>query len=1141
MGFWFAYFLGAFTFVPFVCSLIFALAYYTFPTVFQDQSPKGPLRLPTDDDKVFASTDDVSRLKRNNSQDGDGTSTPQPESKDVAAGYFAVTREYVPGGVNGKPPERPTPNGNLPTESPSVYQTMYRSLFERKPAATASVSTNTKGKNVFFVVLRHGHLMLYDDSEQVEVRHVISLTHHTASIYGGEGEIIPEGELYIKRNAIRLSRRETFGPSAITNATSMTKPFFLFSENCSDKEDFYFALVKNQEREDSKDGQVPPSRPLGFETKHIISLVQRLHSSEEDLQTRWLNGLVGRLFLALYRTNEVEEHIRSKITKKIARVKRPAFLSNIIVQKIDCGEGAPFITNPKMRELTADGEFSIEGDVKYAGNFRIEISTVATLSLGNRFKPRQVPLVLAVVFKKLEGHAIVRLKPPPSNRFWFTFSEMPKMDVAVEPIVSSRQITWSLVLRPIENRIKEVIAETVVSPNWDDIPFVPTLDEPLRGGLWESMRAGSWKNADLPAKGSVEDAEKNDKAHEENDGVDTPPSLNTLLEQEKSMSMPVLIGIEPEPKATNKPRRSASSASTPPAVDEDKAVSSGLDSPSRTPTQRHKSRRSASIGTPISMPASAVVGTTTVTANAERQEPKYDDDKSDAVSSVLSITKSRSSSVSGPAGDQTPYGSPTLNDSATGLSPSSASVTTIETGSMTPATTATGDSKSVKSWKSMASTDTNKTTNTAAENLKTRLGTFKSNFSNISFPKAFNNNSNGNGNTSNNPKGSTSPGESAATGSPQPSLNPEKNAFATFASTTVALKKWYINTRNKNEAGSATSGGNGNGNPAAGSTIVESGFHPVSEMENAAQAIGIAVPDDDVKPEPVEAPPTAILSNKAWQFGNADVPAEIVPSNNSTASLPANLGSPPPPAVTADSTDRKNSDSGSESSGKSNPGSVRYKYPVPPWEIPQAPAKRTAPIEVPKRKALPPPLLPPRQPGGISGRAISSSSSSKPMSMAGEQQEMMVIAAPVGDPTSNPATPGEPEIPLQGVYLGSESPEERRMGSGRGAALRAEWERKNSADEKGKARDSRLELPDYDGEGVARRLSSSGASVRSNGSRGSRGSTESSRWEMKDRPYGRRTTSYEEDQAPTSRSWKSEEEDWRLRNRLVSEITGEEG
>ncbi|RVD90150.1 uncharacterized protein DFL_001126 [Arthrobotrys flagrans] len=1131
MGFWFAYFLGAFTFIPLLLTFILIFAYLSFPTVFRDPD-LGPVRLSADDDKLFVSAEDV--LKRKGSQDKDKDGQ-QVEPKDVASGYFAVTREYVPGGVNGKPPERPTPNGNMATESPSVYQTMYRSLFERKPAAASNVSTNAKGKNVFFVVLRHGHLMLYDDTEQVEVRHVISLTHHTVSIYGGEGEVIPEGELYIKRNAIRLSRKET---SSSKNTSTPSKPFFLFSENCSDKEDFYFALVKNQEKE-SKDGQTSPAKPLGFETKHIISLVQRLHSTEEDLQTRWLNGLVGRVFLALYRTSEVEEHIRSKVTKKIARVKRPAFLSNIIVQKIDCGEGAPFITNPKMKELTADGEFSVEGDVKYAGNFRIEISTVVTLSFGNRFKPRQVPLVLAVVFKKLEGHAILRLKPPPSNRFWFTFSEMPKMDIAVEPIVSSRQITWNLVLRPIENRIKEVIAETLVSPNWDDLPFIPTDSEPLRGGLWESMKAGSWKeSAETPdghVKGSVEDAEKHDKSHEDGGGEGV---ANPLTEQEKSMSMPILVEPEPKlPPPVAKPRRSISLASSStPIIDEGKAVSSSLESVAQIPIQRSKGRRSASIGTPISISSTPVVATTTVNASAERQEPKYDNDRSDAVSSVMSITRSRSSSGSGPTGGggspfHTPYGSPNVtNSTASGLGTSpSSSVTTIDTASVTTAATtiATGDSKSLKpamSWKSNGSTETNKSTNAPAENLKTRLGTFRSNFS---FPKAFNTNNNAN-NANNQANAATRDGDkkneqaigptdlpTPPTGITQtPSPNPEKTAFATtMASTGLAIKKWYINSRKKDETG------NNNGNSNNVPTVVESGFHPASEM-TGPEALGIS--EAELKPYPVEAPPKADIRDRIRGFGNMDLGNGVFGGGNSGNSSSNN--------VTGDEGDRN------KDSGKVNNGSVKYKYPVPPWEIPAPPPKRqpitTPPIDVPKRR-LPPPVLPPRgghPVNGLHGRTMSSASAHSVAlalngdntgGFAGGAEPMMVVAAPVGDPLT-PGTPVGEEIPFSGVYLGGESPEEKRN--------------------VGKKEKDKLELPEDDGESGVRRQSTetSGASVRSGSSKGSRGSGDSSRWEARERPGGRRTGS-ESDEPPSSRSWTAEEEEWRWRNRLVSEITGEEG
>lgn len=79
---------------------------------------------------------------------------------DVCAGYFAVCREYVPGGVNGKPPDRTTPAGTVvAVESPSVYQSMYRSIFDRNktmgPTIDTSNNKNKKARNVFYVVLRY--------------------------------------------------------------------------------------------------------------------------------------------------------------------------------------------------------------------------------------------------------------------------------------------------------------------------------------------------------------------------------------------------------------------------------------------------------------------------------------------------------------------------------------------------------------------------------------------------------------------------------------------------------------------------------------------------------------------------------------------------------------------------------------------------------------------------------------------------------------------------------------------------------------------------------------------------------------------------------------------------------------------------
>lgn len=383
---------------------------------------------------------------------------------------------------------------------------------------------------MFYVVLRHGHLMLFDDDAQIEVRHVISLAHHTVSIYSGE-ETIPEGELFIKRNALCLSRRLDAGE--VTADGSVSKPFFLFSENCSEKEDFYFALLRNQERRpDAKDN---PPIPLQYDVKDIITLVQRLHSSEEHLQTRWINALIGRVFLALYKTTEVENFIRAKITKKISRVKTPGFLSQISLQKVDLGDAAPVITNPRLKDLTVDGELVVEADLKYGGNFRLEVAAIARIDLGTRFKAREVSLLLAAVLKRIEGHILVRIKPPPSNRLWISFETMPKIELNIEPIVSSRQITYTVILRQIENRIKEVIAESLVLPNWDDSPFYTSDNNLWRGGIW-----ASGKVAEKPVDHETAAAQAGDVDEVEHLDAEHEGPVILLTEEEKSMSLPSL-------------------------------------------------------------------------------------------------------------------------------------------------------------------------------------------------------------------------------------------------------------------------------------------------------------------------------------------------------------------------------------------------------------------------------------------------------------------------------------------------------------------------------------------------------------------------------------------------------------------------
>lgn len=648
------YILGGVTLVPILLCLVLLHAFLIFPRYPDISCSAHPHT-----DPVRDSGDDGHNIKSEKAIASLSEKFQRGYEPDVAAGYFAVCREYVPGGINGRPPERTTPAGAVvATESPSVYQSMYRSIFDRKQAPSldsgkGSGRTTKRARNVFFVVLRHGHLMLYDDSEQLEVRHVISLEYHNVSIYGGDEEI-PEGELWIKRNAICLSRK-----SDVDGRISPSKPFYLFSENCSDKEDFYFALLQNQEIKPHTSGN--PPRPQQYDVRHIVGLVQKLHSSEEQLQTRWINALIGRGFLALYKTREVEDFVRKKITTKISRVKKPTFLSGIILQKVDMGESAPYITNPRLKDLTVDGDCCAEADIKYSGNFRIEIAATARIELGSRFKAREVNIVLAVVVKKLEGHGLIKFKPPPSNRVWVSFETMPDMELLIEPIVSSRQITYNIILRAIESRIREVVAETVVIPHWDDIPFTDTQNQDFRGGIWVPTQ----NSADLHRQTKVPDVDPEDKEGVNADTIPLPPS-SPRSKEDRTLSMPVALdaGISLSP-----PLKEPNTAQFTTECRNDGA-STGVEKNDKPP-KAMRSRSFASVADPlVSLDSVNVDSIQYIKAKSHQ----------DATSTMMAI--SNRSQPTSPA--ETPVGSPpdppTLweNSRASNLLASSGSSSTLE-------------------------------------------------------------------------------------------------------------------------------------------------------------------------------------------------------------------------------------------------------------------------------------------------------------------------------------------------------------------------------------------------------------------------------------------------------------------------------
>lgn len=146
------YVLGGITFLPLVAVAVLVHAYLTFPNVVDGDGATRRHNSSADDadydpDSIVQPGDDLTALKAAKKLESslltDRSRSSEPA--DMAAGYFAVCREYTPMGINAKPIERATPVGpaTVAAPSPSVYQTMYRSIFDR--ASRAAANTTNRG------------------------------------------------------------------------------------------------------------------------------------------------------------------------------------------------------------------------------------------------------------------------------------------------------------------------------------------------------------------------------------------------------------------------------------------------------------------------------------------------------------------------------------------------------------------------------------------------------------------------------------------------------------------------------------------------------------------------------------------------------------------------------------------------------------------------------------------------------------------------------------------------------------------------------------------------------------------------------------------------------------------------------------
>lgn len=443
IGFIVIYVIGGVTFLPFVALAAFIYIKGGIQPLLPKVNHKEPIIIASKDEDVI-----------------------------VKKGWIRLTNQYQP-----KMPEINSGNGGIISGIQSYV------------SGSSNSNANLK-KGLVYAILKHGTLFCYESEKQQQVVMILPMQDFQVSLYPPNSATMPEGKIYGRTSVIRLVPNAIKDDIKLTsNNTAVytlseeditcypTRVLYLTCGRNIDKEDWYFGLLEAHQllQDQSPDGpQYVMMDNTHFDQNAIEKLIHQVQSTPNHRETAWINAVFGRLFLGMYKTDRLKNFVEMKIRKKIDKTKRPTFLDEIHVRSVDVGASVPFITDPKLLSLSAEGEVIVEAKVEYEGGLTIEIETDFNWSYSSRMKPIRMHLILAVELRRLAGRMMFKLKAPPTNRYWLAFFEMPEMDWKITPVVADKQIKLNIVTNAIESRIREVMAETFVLPNMDDTSFCPS-------------------------------------------------------------------------------------------------------------------------------------------------------------------------------------------------------------------------------------------------------------------------------------------------------------------------------------------------------------------------------------------------------------------------------------------------------------------------------------------------------------------------------------------------------------------------------------------------------------------------------------------------------------------------------------------
>lgn len=324
-------------------------------------------------------------------------------------------------------------------------------------------------RGIYFLVLKHNSLFLYESEEQTYCAHVVVLTGCQVDLYP---HTLLLDEIYQKIHPIRIIKAT--GDGALFEGRHT---LYIYASNSSEKEDWLYALRQAL----NPPGQTKRRNEQLAEAIFMERLGRYVRGPHVDTASQWLNAIGGRIFYNLFRSKDVERFFRLKFERKSAVAPRPFFLGELKLRSVYPGQSLPMLSKGQLHAISQDGEVTASVDIFYPGGFKLTIATEVRWEIPH-LKALIVPIVMSLQVRRLSGRLLLRIKPPPSDRLWYGFYRPPVLDIDVEPVISSTAITWGVIKTGVLKHLQEELAEHALLPNMDDLTLPPLVVGDAFGG-----------------------------------------------------------------------------------------------------------------------------------------------------------------------------------------------------------------------------------------------------------------------------------------------------------------------------------------------------------------------------------------------------------------------------------------------------------------------------------------------------------------------------------------------------------------------------------------------------------------------------------------------------------------------------------